>query len=76
MDPQTRDQAGCSMAAEALRSWGTLKLRATGISMLPALWPGDLLTVSGSVYCRELFNCLQGAVWVGAVYIREGPDFR
>lgn len=45
MDPQTRDQAGCSLAAEALRSWGTLQLRATGISMLPTLWPGDLLTV-------------------------------
>lgn len=45
MDPQTRDQGGCSLAAEALRSWGTLKLRATGISMLPTLWPGDLLTV-------------------------------
>jgi signal peptidase I len=45
MDPQTRDQAGCTLAAEALRSWGTLKLRATGISMLPTLWPGDFLTV-------------------------------
>ena len=45
MDSQTRDQAGCSLAAEALRSWGTLQLRATGISMLPTLWPGDLLTV-------------------------------
>ena len=45
MDAQERDQAGCSLAAEALRAWGTLRLRARGISMLPALWPGDLLTV-------------------------------
>jgi signal peptidase len=45
MNPETRDEGRCSVAAEALRSWGTLKLRATGISMLPALWPGDLLTV-------------------------------
>lgn len=45
MDAQTRDEGRCSLAAEALRSWGTLKLRATGISMLPTLWPGDLLTV-------------------------------
>lgn len=45
MDPQAREKGGCSLAAEALRSWGTLHLRATGVSMLPTLWPGDLLTV-------------------------------
>ncbi len=45
MDPQTHDEGRCSLAAEALRSWGTLKLRANGISMLPTLWPGDLLTI-------------------------------
>jgi hypothetical protein len=45
MDPQTRDEGRCNLAAEALRSWGTLKLRPTGTSMLPTLWPGDLLTV-------------------------------
>jgi hypothetical protein len=45
MDPETRDEGRCSLAAEALRFWGTLKLRATGTSMLPTLWPGDLLTV-------------------------------
>ena len=45
MDPQTLDKVRCSLAAEALRSRGALKLRATGVSMLPTLWPGDLLTV-------------------------------
>lgn len=45
MDSQTREQNRCSLAAEALRSWGVLRLRATGASMLPALWPGDELTV-------------------------------
>jgi hypothetical protein len=45
MDPEARDEGKCTLAAEALQSWGTLKLRATGISMLPTLWPGDLLTV-------------------------------
>jgi len=45
MDLETRDECRCSLAAEALQSGGTLKLRATGISMLPTLWPGDLLTV-------------------------------
>jgi signal peptidase I len=45
MNPEIRDEGRCGLAAEALRSWGTLKLRATGISMIPTLWPGDLLTV-------------------------------
>jgi signal peptidase len=45
MDFQAREAGRCSLVAEALRSWGRLKLRASGISMLPALWPGDLLTI-------------------------------
>lgn len=45
MDFQARETTRCSLVADALRSWGELKLRATGISMLPALWPGDLLTI-------------------------------
>lgn len=32
------------MAAEVLQSTGKLLLRATGSSMLPTLWPGDLLS--------------------------------
>jgi len=35
----------CEMAAEVLRSSGTLRLRVTGWSMLPAVWPGDVLIV-------------------------------
>jgi len=35
----------CEMAAEVLRSCGTLRLRAAGRSMLPAIWPGDTLVV-------------------------------
>jgi signal peptidase I len=35
----------CELAAEALRSSGTLKLQVTGWSMLPSIWPGDTLMV-------------------------------
>lgn len=45
MDSPVRDEGRCSLAAEALQSWGALKVRATGVSMLPTLWPGDVLTV-------------------------------
>ena len=40
-----RETLGCELAAEVLRSWGRLRLRATGASMLPAVWPGDVLSV-------------------------------
>lgn len=33
------------LATQVLRSWGTLRLRVTGLSMLPTLWPGDVLTL-------------------------------
>src|SRR5215831_3911910 len=35
----------CELAAEVLRSSGTLRLRVTGWSMLPTVWPGDMLIV-------------------------------
>src|SRR5215469_3672057 len=35
----------CELAAEVLRSSGTLRLRVMGWSMLPTVWPGDTLLV-------------------------------
>ena len=35
----------CDLAGEVLRSFGRLRFRATGWSMLPAVWPGDTLVV-------------------------------
>ena len=45
MNAEVREQRKCNLAAEVLQSSGHLKLRATGVSMLPTLWPGDLLTI-------------------------------
>jgi len=35
----------CELAGEVLRSSGTLRVRATGWSMLPTVWPGDTLVI-------------------------------
>ena len=35
----------CELAGETLRSSGSLRLRVTGWSMLPTIWPGDTLVV-------------------------------
>ena len=39
------DQQKVSMAVEILRTSGSLRFAARGYSMLPSLWPGDVLTV-------------------------------
>ena len=43
----SRETVGCELAAEVVRSFGSLRLRAVGGSMLPTVWPGDLLHVRG-----------------------------
>ena len=45
----TRETLGCELAAEVLHAFGRLRLRATGASMLPAVWPGDILSVRSLV---------------------------
>lgn len=40
-----RHAAACALFAEATRRFGRHQLKATGRSMLPAIWPGDLITV-------------------------------
>ncbi len=36
---------GCELAEEVLLSCGTLQLKVMGWSMLPTLWPGDILEI-------------------------------
>jgi signal peptidase I len=38
-------EAGCDLVEEVARSSGKVHLKVNGASMVPALWPGDLLTI-------------------------------
>jgi signal peptidase len=40
-----KENVKVDLAAQALALAGTIRLRVTGASMLPAIWPGDVLTV-------------------------------
>jgi signal peptidase len=60
-----RETLGCELAAEVLRSSGRLRLRATGASMLPAVWPGDIL----SVRSHDVVEALPGDI---VLFGREG----
>lgn len=42
---EAHEDAKLALAAEALRGHGTARLKAWGTSMLPSVWPGDLLTI-------------------------------
>ena len=44
-NPEISEQAKVELVAEILRSGGGVQIKARGCSMLPAMWPGDLLTV-------------------------------
>lgn len=60
-----REILGCELAAEVLRSFGKLRLRTTGASMLPAVWPGDVL----SVRRHAVEDALPGDI---VLFVREG----
>jgi len=45
IDTQSRHHMQLSLAAELLRSFGGLRMTALGVSMVPSLFPGDILTI-------------------------------
>lgn len=69
----------CELAAEVLRTCGRLRLRVTGWSMLPAVWPGDTLLVEriepGAVGTGDivLFTC-EGRLFVHRVVENLGDS--
>ena len=43
--PEIVHAAKCELAEKTLRLFGSLRLRVTGFSMLPSVWPGDMLLI-------------------------------
>lgn len=68
MSIRTRDECGCSLAAEVLEQNGTVRVRVSGQSMLPTLWPGDVLTIQS----RQLSEVEPGEL---ILYERRGRFF-
>jgi hypothetical protein len=42
---ETREGHKLNLAAEILQAGGTIRLQALGTSMLPSIWPGDVLSI-------------------------------
>jgi len=55
----------CEMAAQVLRTFGALRLEVTGLSMLPSVWPGDLLFIER----RDMREIAAGEI---VLFAREG----
>ena len=55
----------CDLLAEVARNSGQARVQVTGLSMLPAIWPGDVLTIEHQTHSQ--FR--KGQI---AVFVRDG----
>jgi signal peptidase I len=64
MEPKQRSELACELVAEVAHSFGEVRLKVTGASMIPSIWPGDVIIVR-----REAANLQPGKI---VLYRREG----
>jgi len=65
MEPQPRSVLACELVADLVRNFGEARIKVTGASMIPAIWPGDVITV-----CRcEITELQPGQI---VLYRRKG----
>jgi hypothetical protein len=62
---ESEHEMKCNLAAQVLRSFGTLRLEVTGLSMLPTIWPGDILFIER----RDMTEIAAGDI---VLFAREG----
>ena len=69
--------AKCSLAAEVVRTAGRTRLRVLGGSMLPAIWPGDVVEIQAVPFDELLPGAIaafqrDGRVWAHRVIENNG----
>ncbi len=77
---ELRDAVKRSLVADVARSFGWVRLKVTGTSMLPAVFPGDVLTVSrcsGAELCAgQIVLCFRDGALVAHRLVRKsGSQF-
>lgn len=77
-DVQQRTALQCELVADVARAFGEVRLRATGASMLPAVWPGDILVVERQNSARlqpgQIVLCLREGELMAHRMIRRTGD--
>ena len=66
LELQQRSASGGELVAEMADRFGKVCLKVTGASMIPAVWPGDVLTIHR---CRDKAELKPGQI---VLYKREG----
>ncbi len=77
---ELRDAVKRNLVADVARSFGQVRLKVTGTSMLPAVFPGDVLTVSrcsGAELCAgQIILCFRDGALVAHRLVRKnGSQF-
>jgi hypothetical protein len=70
----TTDAVKCDLAVEVLRSYGVLLFAATGWSMLPTIFPGDLLAVERFADMSEKGQTRASQIKLGDVILARRAD--
>jgi hypothetical protein len=76
--PEVQDAAKRELAAEVIRQFGEVSLRVTGTSMLPAVWPGDVITVrrqsAAELPLGQIVLCYRNQAFSAHRLIGKGDD--
>ena len=80
---ESRERIKQNLAAEVLQTAGKFKLAAFGYSMLPTLWPGELLTIQAQSFDQVqpyevVLFCREGRFFIHRVVrkLKMGPEAR
>ena len=78
VEADLRNAVKRNLVADVARSFGQVRLQVTGCSMLPAVWPGDLVTVSrcgGDELCAgQILLCFRDGALVAHRLVRKSGD--
>ena len=81
---QSEDGVWAELAIEVLRNFGKLRMRAFGSSMVPAVFPGDILTIrrasANDLRKGDIVLCTRGGTFVihrliGTAQQNDGPGW-
>jgi hypothetical protein len=77
-DLQQRTALQCQLIADVARNFGEVRLKVTGASMLPAVWPGDILVIerrnSAKLQPGQILLCLREGELTAHRMIRRTGD--
>ncbi len=81
MDTQVHQRTAvqCELVADVARAFAEVRLKVTGASMLPTVWPGDILVVQrrnfDQLHPAQVILCLRDGELVAHRIVRRSGEF-